>query len=300
MGKINDILSRQATVAASPWKSMAVSTAVMFFMMFALNPMGIFRYETAADVLKIAGGILIVPATCLLAHGLASALGRRSHKEPSRTIGMSLAWSFALSLLIIIAEFVYNTAIYDVELTPAYIRFYVWCSLLLAPLPILVSSLFAHNQQLLRNLAEANDINRRLLAAKDKGGKAADCGTSEAAAGHVISFTTGTKEDFAIKADSVLYGEAEGNYIKLRFVPAEACAPASKLLRTTMKQAADDFAGFPFIIRCHRAFFVNVNHVSGVEGNSQGYRLSVSGCADTVPVSRAYTKTVRELLCDRI
>lgn len=300
MSKISDILSRPAAAAASPWKSVAVSTAVMFFLMFALNPMGIFRCKTAADALKIAGAILIVPAVLLAAHGVMSALGKACHREQGGTVGRSLARSFMLSLLIIIAEFVYNTAIYDVEITPAYLRFYVWCCLLLAPLPMLISSLFTRNQELLRNLAEANEINRRLLAAKDADGKAADCGAKPLEAGQSISFTTRTREAFTVKANDVLYGEAEGNYIKLRFINAETGAPASRLLRTTMKQAADDFAAFPYIIRCHRAFFVNINRVSGVDGNSQGYRLGISGCADAVPVSRAYTKTVHELLCGRL
>ena len=71
--------------------------------------------------------------------------------------------------------------------------------------------------------------------------------------------------------------------------------PASKLLRLTMKQAEATVASTPFIVRCHRAFLVNLQRVTKVEGNSQGYRLRLEGCAGEVPVSRGYAKEIKTL-----
>lgn len=39
-----------------------------------------------------------------------------------------------------------------------------------------------------------------------------------------------------------------------------------------------------------------VRAVTKVSGNSQGYRLSLQGCEDEVPVSRAYAKEVKMLI----
>jgi len=63
-----------------------------------------------------------------------------------------------------------------------------------------------------------------------------------------------------------------------------------------MKQAEEAVAACPFIVRCHRAFLVNVSTVVKVDGNSQGYRLRLEGCKDEVPVSRAYSKEVKTLI----
>lgn len=55
----------------------------------------------------------------------------------------------------------------------------------------------------------------------------------------------------------------------------------------------------PFIIRCHRAFLVNIRMVVKVDGNSQGYKLNLEGCEEDVPVSRAYAKEVKALIENR-
>ena len=52
----------------------------------------------------------------------------------------------------------------------------------------------------------------------------------------------------------------------------------------------------PFIVRCHRAFLVNLHQVVKVDGNSQGYRLRLEGCTEEVPVSRGYAKCVKALI----
>ena len=68
------------------------------------------------------------------------------------------------------------------------------------------------------------------------------------------------------------------------------------LLRMTMKQAEEVTGGSPLVVKCHRAFLVNLRKVVKVSGNSQGYRLLLEGCPEEIPVSRAYSKQVKELM----
>ena len=67
-----------------------------------------------------------------------------------------------------------------------------------------------------------------------------------------------------------------------------------KLLRATIKQMEDKLQQYPSVIKCHRAFLVNLNNIKSVKGNSQGYRLVFDGTEEEVPVSRAYTKELKE------
>lgn len=290
------LFARLRSIETELWKGMTVSTAVMFFLIFALNPMGVFSCNGFVDALKMAGGILIVPVALTAAYTLAPVLRRCHLVGAELSVAKRLSVSLALSLLVMAVELVYDLAAYDVVLTASYLRFYVGCALLLAPTPIVVSSLLMRNMQLKRNLSEANEINRRLLGLRRNGTSTGtiDCGTT--VDNGLITFTDGAKEPFTVRAASVLYGEAVGNYVKLHYLPKGATVPTAKLLRITVKEAISCCEGHGSIIRCHRAFFVNISHVVGAEGNSQGYRLDIKGCTDRVPVSRAYTKTVRELV----
>lgn len=108
-----------------------------------------------------------------------------------------------------------------------------------------------------------------------------------------------------MEAADFLFAEAEGNYVKITCRPAgQHNVPESgsvekemrKTLRITMKQMEQAVEGCPFIVRCHRAFLVNIGKVTDVSGNSQGYRLRLEGCRDEVPVSRAYAKQIKTMI----
>lgn len=115
-----------------------------------------------------------------------------------------------------------------------------------------------------------------------------------------LVFSGGTKDVLEVSDCDFLYAEAEGNYVRVVFAAAGDGKPVRKLLRITMKQAEETVARCPLIIRCHRAFLVNVQKVVEVYGNSQGCRLRLGGCREEVPVSRACVKQVKALIEDRV
>lgn len=289
--KIRTFLNSPLPMVRNPWQIMATSTAVVLFLMFVLRPMGMFGYETAADVLKLVGSVLIVPLSLAIIIYASRVLAPRSASERTWTVGMHIALSIKVCLLMTICEFIYSVIIYNVTLTLDYVRFYLWCVLVFASVPTLISFMLLRNMQLKSRLAEANEINRRLMETHSE--------TTVADADIKLTFANGTKETFSVNAGRVLYGEADGNYVRLHFLPDNSIDETSRLLRTTMKEAESVFGSCPHIVRCHRAFFVNVSHVSGVDGNSQGYRLHLDRCTDTVPVSRAYTKTIKQFIENR-
>ena len=49
-----------------------------------------------------------------------------------------------------------------------------------------------------------------------------------------------------------------------------------------------------FIVRCHRSFIVNINSITHVSVNTNGYKLSSRDTEITVPVSRSKGKEVIE------
>lgn len=109
-----------------------------------------------------------------------------------------------------------------------------------------------------------------------------------------LLFQGGIRESLELDSKDLLYVESNGNYIRVNY--QKAGKNVQCLLRATMKQAEEVTAVCPLVLKCHRAFLVNVRKVVKVNGNSQGHRLLLEGCPEEIPVSRGYSKQVKELI----
>ncbi|MCR5819300.1 MAG: LytTR family transcriptional regulator DNA-binding domain-containing protein, partial [Prevotella sp.] len=70
----------------------------------------------------------------------------------------------------------------------------------------------------------------------------------------------------------------------------------TNMLRATMKQMEDALEAYPMIVRCHRAFMVNLAQVEQISSNSHAMQLVMRHCHDTIPVSRSNVNKLKELL----
>jgi len=93
-------------------------------------------------------------------------------------------------------------------------------------------------------------------------------------------------DDFYFKADDLLFAKADGNYITLTTIKDGFLK--NELKRISLKQLEIQLAAYPYLLRCHRAYLLNVQRVVKLSGNSQGYLISFDRTEDKVPVSRAY------------
>lgn len=159
-------------------------------------------------------------------------------------------------------------------------------TLLVSPIPVAVSAIMVQNQNLKANLYEAQGLNIQLAARTVRPDQQKESSSL------VLSGTT--KDSVELQPTELLCLEACGNYVKVNY--RQEGTVRQKLLRTTIRQVEDALQEYPSIVRCHRAFLVNITHVVSVKGNSQGYKLSFPGLADEVPVSRAYTREVKSRL----
>jgi hypothetical protein len=96
------------------------------------------------------------------------------------------------------------------------------------------------------------------------------------------------KETVSVPASSLLFIKSAGNYIEI--YTNENNAIQKHLLRSTIKRVGDSLAPNPSIIRCHRAYLINVRNIQNVAGDSQGYRVTIRNTDHQVPVSRGYLK----------
>lgn len=105
-----------------------------------------------------------------------------------------------------------------------------------------------------------------------------------------------TNESLSVLPIDLLCITSEGNYIKIAYLDHKSTSYATKLLRTTMKQIDTQLLPYTDIVRCHRAFLVNLNHVRHVTTSSAGLSLLLDSADIVIPVSRSHLGSIKSAL----
>ena len=103
-----------------------------------------------------------------------------------------------------------------------------------------------------------------------------------------------TNEHVTLDISNLLYIEAVGNYVKV--CQLQGNEVHTNMLRATMKQMEDSLQAYPMIVRCHRAFMVNLGQVEQISSNSRAMQLVIRHSHDSIPVSRSNVNKLKELL----
>jgi hypothetical protein len=112
-----------------------------------------------------------------------------------------------------------------------------------------------------------------------------------------------TNEHVSLEISDLLYIEAVGNYVKVLSLNKDQAVAKQEnnevhthMLRATMKQMEDALQAYPMIVRCHRAFMVNLGQVEQISSNSRAMQLVMRHSHDAIPVSRSNVNKLKELL----
>jgi len=87
-----------------------------------------------------------------------------------------------------------------------------------------------------------------------------------------------------------IFARVDGNYVEF-YVIDEKGYISRQIKRNTLKSVEKQLQSFKNIIRIHRSFLINIDHISSVKGNAQGYRLTINGFEEPIPVSRNYIQS---------
>jgi len=109
-----------------------------------------------------------------------------------------------------------------------------------------------------------------------------------------ITLEGNTNEHVTLEISNLLYIEAVGNYVKV--TQLHDGEVKTNMLRATMKQMEDSLQAYPMIVRCHRAFMVNLAQVEQISSNSRAMQLVIRHSHDAIPVSRSNVNKLKELL----
>ena len=106
-----------------------------------------------------------------------------------------------------------------------------------------------------------------------------------------LTLTGTTNESVTLQISHLLYVEAVGNYMKV--VHLRDGQVRTDMLRATMKQMEETLQDYPMIVRCHRAFLVNLGQVEQIVSHSGSTQLLIRQCHDSLPVSRSNMAQVK-------
>lgn len=284
-GWLKDIWRAPYPAYIASWKTVTVPAAIVFLILYLLEPFGLSRLESGLLWVSL-GAALISAGVSSVFVWVLPRLFPRWYAEQGWTLGKEVVNTLALLLSIAVCVWLYVAWLTGMVLSLRLFFVVLLWVLILGAFPTVLFALWNRNIQLARNLRKATEMNRSLP----------DKPKAEKPSSVPLVFQGDTREALEVDAMSFLYAESEGNYIRLYYLSSQDPSPASKLLRLTMKQAEASAVSAPFIVRCHRAYLVNLRRVTKVDGNSQGCRLRLEGCADEVPVSRSYVKKVQALI----
>jgi len=110
----------------------------------------------------------------------------------------------------------------------------------------------------------------------------------------VLTLSGTTNDSVTLQVSNLLYIEAVGNYVKV--YQLNNGQVRSDMLRATSKQIEDDLRDYPMIVRCHRAFLVNLQQVEQVVSKSGSMQLVIQHSHDSIPVSRSNIAQVKEAI----
>ncbi len=153
----------------------------------------------------------------------------------------------------------------------------------------LTISMFSIQSILLKKYAESTRrMNESILASRGQPGEPEKNPTTVA-----VSSESG-KDKVEIRLQDLLLVKSIDNYVEI--YTADKDQAKMIMLRSSLKRIEQDLKDYPFLFKCHRAFLVNVNNISRVIGNSQGYKLVFKGIEFVVPVSRTTSKNLFRLV----
>jgi len=154
-------------------------------------------------------------------------------------------------------------------------------------IPVTIIFLFLKTKMLQQNLKGALSANQELEKIKNLKKEV----IPKNAVSTPITLHSDTSETLDLHLPDLLFVEADDNYSTVFWKNGHGIQ--KKLLRVNLKNIESQINN-SFTIRCHRSYIVNVNAISNISGNTNGYKLQILNTDHFIPVSRPKGKEVIE------
>ena len=212
---------------------------------------------------------------------------KRDKREKSEAVAEAKEWSM------------HNLRDHELMLTVSRQRqliFFLALTLTLISIIFGLSVLAGKRKKLLAKQEEELKLLNEQLKSLQNVRKETPVATAEHAAPTHITFTGSTSDTLSLDIANLVYIEAVGNYVKVyQLLDGKI---KNDMLRATLKQIEEQLSAYPMMVRCHRAFIVNLEQVEQIISHTGTTQLVMKNCHDTIPVSRSNMAQIRAAIKD--
>jgi len=249
--------------------------------MLLMQPFGLSSIEMNHKFLFLAGYGLVT--ALVLGFNMFFVIGMFSEKDWN--IMKHILWSALIVFELGLANYAYTFAfiggltfnLYSLLIFQIYTSF-------ISIVPITFLVLFRQNQLLKANKAGAEVIARGLHQPI----------VPHATHQTIVLNSENGKTQIKVNVSELAFIESVGNYIHVYMQTGNTIT--KRTLRSSISKAESEIEHYESLLKCHRAFIVNLDFIESVSGNAQGYRLKIKNSDNEVYVSRQYTKRLKAAL----
>jgi hypothetical protein len=207
--------------------------------------------------------------------------------ETKWSVGREIIWSLVNIAGIGLANAFYSSFIGIARLSFEVILIFETYTLLIGVFPVIITVLVRESQLSKKYARGSAAINEELVKLK----------TTFSGRDQIIKLPNQSGDDLAMQLDQLYYLKAADNYVEVYFDPGRGVQ--KKLLRNSLKSLSEHLNEVSQLFRCHKSFMVNLDKVSKISGNAQGYKLHLFQQNVEVPVSRQFNEIIKERLSPR-
>ena len=267
------------------------------FFLIVFQPFGVSIWQTDYKVLKLLGFGFVSFICPLVFRLISTTVFKKQNPEETWTV-----WKETLGLLLVLVFIAFGNLCYGNLIRISHINFQelllaLAATFLLGIFPIAANVLLKYNRFVTLNQkdaelmeAEVLDFQHRVVAESSSEIENDGLLTQKV----LILYAENEKDKIELKPEDILFIESADNYSNIVFFRNNKVN--KQLLRGSLKRIESQIT-FPFIVRCHRSYIVNLKMINHIKGNAQGYRIDFKvELKDTIPVSRNYSKALFERL----
>lgn len=263
------------------WLIISIISLSIGFLMLFMQPFGLSEVKIEHKKLFLLGYGLVT----FIILSLNQLYVNKFFNEDGWNIGRQILWNFCGIFILGLANYVYTHFFGNLFLLniSSILIFQVY-TFFIAIVPITFLILINQNRLLKLNVIEAKVIMERLQPNNQHIEK-----------NDIITLIADNgKDQITIAVSNLIFIESIGNYLHVYYFNNEDLA--QKTLRCSISKIENQIINYKVLLKCHRAFIVNLNFITTISGNAQGYRLNLKNCDKVVHVSRQYTKILKDSL----
>jgi len=255
---------------------------VCFLFLLIFKPFGIASIKESQPTFVLGFG-LICSLVLLVFYFILPRLLPQMFSPENWNIRKEITFFIFVTLSISILNYFYNSTIgLDISPQHGFVKF-IFITSAVGMIPIFLMTYITEKVARQRN--ESAAIN---LTSKQR--------TKELLADEVKLVLTSDSvksESLEVTLDDFLFAQANGNYTDIYYSGGNN-EVEHLMMRSTLKNIQNQLAPQKAVIRCHKSFLVNRNHIDFVSGNARSLNLKLRQIDKEIPVSRSFDR--RELV----